>query len=294
MRIQFLNGGLANQAFQYIFARYYALEKGEPMYMDDTYFALNTVHNGYELEKVFGIKAPMLSDCFDEDVWNYILEERRQGKSVPTILCENGIPFYMISEVGDMHQKFNPFTGEVVVVPTNKYHPEILDFPDDVYYHGYWISREWFAKYKEAFLKEFRFPPITDAQNQKYLERIQSTNSVSIHIRRGDYVNLGIALSTGHHSRMVEEFARLAPGKWELFVFSDDIPWCKEHWKELGFGAFEDVTYIEGNVQGKNYIDMQLMSQCKGMIISNSAFCYLAALLNTGKLCSLNPTDREL
>lgn len=37
MRIQFLNGGLANQAFQYIFARYYALEKGEPMYMDDTY-----------------------------------------------------------------------------------------------------------------------------------------------------------------------------------------------------------------------------------------------------------------
>ena len=56
MKIQFLNGGLANQAFQYIFARYYELAyPGESMYMDDTYFALNTVHNGYELERVFGI-----------------------------------------------------------------------------------------------------------------------------------------------------------------------------------------------------------------------------------------------
>ena len=47
MKIQFLNGGLANQAFQYIFAKYYELSHpGDAMYMDDTYFALNTVHNG--------------------------------------------------------------------------------------------------------------------------------------------------------------------------------------------------------------------------------------------------------
>ena len=52
MKIQFLNGGLGNQAFQYIFARYYALSHpGEVMYLDDSYFAQNTVHNGYELEK---------------------------------------------------------------------------------------------------------------------------------------------------------------------------------------------------------------------------------------------------
>ncbi|MCI9144363.1 MAG: alpha-1,2-fucosyltransferase, partial [Lachnospiraceae bacterium] len=51
MKIQFLNGGLANQAFQYIFTRVYELSHpGEVIYMDDSYFALNTVHNGYELE----------------------------------------------------------------------------------------------------------------------------------------------------------------------------------------------------------------------------------------------------
>ena len=50
MKIQFLNGGLANQAFQYIFARYYELSHpGDIMYLEDSYFALHTVHNGYEL-----------------------------------------------------------------------------------------------------------------------------------------------------------------------------------------------------------------------------------------------------
>lgn len=294
MRIQFLNGGLANQAFQYIFARYYALEKGESMYLDDTYFALNTVHNGYELEKVFGIKAPMLSDCFDEEVWEYILQQRRQGKSVPTILNENGIPFYMVSEAGDRYKSFNPFEGKVVLVTTNEYHPDILNCPDDVYYHGYWINKRWFAKYKAEFLEEFQFPEITDSQNKKYLEWIQSTNSVSIHIRRGDYVTLGWSLDSEIYRVLIDKFIQEAPGKWELFVFSDDILWCREHEKELGFGAFEGVTYIEGNIQGKNYIDMQLMSKCKGMILSNSAFCYLASLLNTEKLCSLNPTSREI
>lgn len=102
LKIQFLNGGLANQAFQYIFARYYELSHpGECMYMDDSYFALHTVHNGYELEKVFGIRPHMLSSCFDEAVWNAVLEGRKQGKSVPQIFCENQIEIQMITEAGN-------------------------------------------------------------------------------------------------------------------------------------------------------------------------------------------------
>ena len=80
MKIQFLNGGLANQAFQYIFARHYELsQSGDIMYLDDSYFAIHTVHNGYELERVFGIKAHMLSECFDKAVWEFILEEKKKG-----------------------------------------------------------------------------------------------------------------------------------------------------------------------------------------------------------------------
>lgn len=296
MKIQFLNGGLANQAFQYIFARYYELSHpGEFMYLDDSYFALHTVHNGYELKSVFGLTPHMLSECFDEEVWNFILEERKSGKSIPTILCENDIPFTMLAEEGDSCNEYNPFSGQVLYIPSNEYHPDILDLTGDIYYHGYWINKNWFTGYQNIFLEEFRFPPITDSRNREYLTKIQSTNSVSIHIRRGDFVKLGWTMSTNVCRKMIQTFLDSGlPGKWHLFVFSDDIAWCREHQEEMCFNALSDITYIEGNVQGKNYIDMYLMTQCKAMLISNSSFCYLAALLNTKKICCVNPTHREV
>jgi hypothetical protein len=295
MKIQFLNGGLANQTFQYIFARYYELSHpGEIMYMDDSYFALNTVHNGYELDKVFGIKAHMLSECFDQDVWNFILEERRKGKSVPQILCENGIDMYMLSEVGDGYRTFNPFDGRVVSIHCNQYLPEVLDMPGDVYYHGYWIHKSWFRTYRANFLEELQFPEITDRQNRAYLNHIMETNSVSLHVRRGDYVKLGCAMNADAYQEVIGDFLKGTSEKWNLFVFSDDIHWCREHQEEMELGRFESVTFVEGNMEGRNYMDMQLMSKCKAMIMSNSAFCFLAALLNVDMKLYLNPIPREL
>ncbi len=295
MKIQFLNGGLANQAFQYIFARYYELAyPGESMYMDDTYFALNTVHNGYELEKVFGIRPHMLSQCFDEEVWNFILKERREGKSVPTILCENGIETYMISEVGNAYRNFNPFNGEVKAIPCNEYLPQVLTAQGDVYYHGYWINKHWFDKYREIFLKEFAFPEIPDEKNRERMKRIQGSRSVSIHIRRGDYIDMGWTITPEIYRRMTDIFLENCGTGWDLFVFSDDIAWCRDNQEIMGFQNFRTVRFIDGNMKGRNYIDMQLMSRCEAMIMSRSAFCYLAALLNTRRKFVVNPTTREV
>lgn len=295
MKVQFLNGGLANQAFQYIFARYYELSHpGETMYLDDSYFELNTVHNGYELEKVFGIRAHMLSECFDRDVWEFILERKKAGKSVPQTLCENGIEMCMISEVGEGYNHFNPFSGKVFSIPCNEYFPEILENQGDIYYHGYWINKNWFAKYQKVFLEEFRFPEILDEVNLEYRKQILDSQSLSIHIRRGDYVDLGWAYDTAYYCQLVNKFVEKYGNQWQVFVFSDDIDWCKKNREALGLNTFINAVFVEGNVQGKNYIDMQLMSKCKGMILSNSAFCYLAALLNTEKQAYLNTTTREV
>jgi hypothetical protein len=242
---------------------------------------------------VFGIKAPMLSDVFDEDVWSFILEQKKQGKSVPQILCENGIPIYMLTEVNN-YKTFDPFDGEVFMIPANQFNPEILNYKEDIYYHGYWINKNWFDTYKDEFLKIFTFPAITDEKNKQYMDLILNSKSCSIHIRRGDYVKLGWAMEIGHYRELIKNFLGQCKGKWELFVFSDDIDWCKEHSEELGFLLFSGVHFVEGNVQGKNYIDLQLMSNCKAMIMYNSAFCYLAALLNTRMEFVLNPTPREL
>lgn len=304
MKIQFLNGGLANQTFQYIFTRYYELAyPGQIMYMDDSYFALHTVHNGYELDKVFGVKPHFISECFDEDVWEYMLKEKKAGKSIPQILKDNGMEITFLSEAGDSFAKFNPFFAEVVKIPANEYYPAILDLSGNVYYHGYWINLQWFDRFKEIFLKELSFPPITDEKNKEYLNLIESGSSVSMHIRRGDFVRLNVAMPVTIFPRLVEQFKEQVKGssqveqdgkKWRVFVFSDDIDWCKENCQALGLGEFSEVIFVEGNVTGKNYIDMQLMSRCEGMIISNSSFCYLAALLNTRKKVIVNITKRQI
>ena len=163
-----------------------------------------------------------------------------------------------------------------------------------MYYRGYWINKNWFEKYHPIFLQEFHFPEITDERNLCYQEQILTSNSVSVHVRRGDYVSLKWDLETDVYEKALETFAQQVPGEWRLFVFSDDISWCQEHARELGFVYFQKVTYIEGNMRGRNFRHMQLMSMCKGMIVSNSAFCYLAALLNTRKEYGVNLSGRDL
>lgn len=53
MRIQYFNGGLANQVFQYIFYRYGQLTTGHPeeWFLDDSFFFFKHQHNGYELKR---------------------------------------------------------------------------------------------------------------------------------------------------------------------------------------------------------------------------------------------------
>lgn len=302
MKIQLLNGGLANEVFQYIFARHYELlHPGQIMYLDDSFFDLVKAHNGYELEKVFGLKPHFLRECFDEDVWKYILQERKLGKSMPRILNENGMEITMVTE---SDKKEVMFSHDKDI----KYVPSLQELNGNIYYHGYWLAKEWFERYKNIFLQELRFPIIKDNKNKEYENKIISGNSVSIHIRRGDYVDLGIGGTANEYRVCVENFkenARLYPNissvvierdiaKWNLFVFSDDILWCKNNAHEMGFDSFGEVVFVEGNMNGNNYKDLYLMSLCEGMIMSNSAFCYLAVLLNTRKKIVLNLTGREI
>lgn len=285
LKIQFLNGGLANQTFQYIFARYYELSHpGEIMLLDDSYFALYTVHNGYELGKVFGLKPHFLSECFDDDVWEEILKEKKNGKSIPELMNEFDVNMYMIADTEP--DGFNPFSGEIRYM--NRYEPRILDEPGNIYYHGYWIRKEWFERFKNQFLKELTFSEITDERNCEYEKQILSEKSLAIHVRRGDFINVGISLETTFYAENILEFATKYGRDWTLYVFSDDLNWCKEKCRDMLFHVFDKIVYVEGNEREQSFRDLQLMSLCEGMIISNSSFCYLAALLNTRKKCVVN------
>lgn len=294
MKIVFLNGGLANQVFQYIFFRYAEINKPEEDWiLDDSFFFVNSVHNGYELDKVFGLKPKLLSHIFDPDVWDYMMQlKKEQNKSIPQILMDNGTDISIIAET-DTWTKWNPFEGVVRILSDGEFDPKVITCPGEVYYHGYWIDKGWFRAIEREIRKELVFQEIDDPKNAEYLKQIESTESCSIHIRRGDFVDLGIAASDSTYREWIKMMMEHAP-KMTLFVFSDDLDYCRLHKEELGLNLPSETVFVEGNDGNNSFRDMQLMSCCKYMIYVNSSFSFLAALLNTNLHASISQNNRRL
>ena len=107
-----------------------------------------------------------------------------------------------------------------------------------------------------------------------YLEPIKNSNSVSLHVRRGDYLNLknvGV-LDVDYYMKSVE-YIRKNVEKPIFFVFSADLEWCKN---SLGF--LEGCIYVDRTQTEID--DLKLMSFCQHNIIANSSFSWWGAWLN--------------
>lgn len=281
MKIQYLNGGLANQVFQYIFVRYAQLTHPETddWAFDDSFFYVNNVHNGYELERVFHLHPNLLSKNFDAETWTQFIEDKKNGVSIPQSFKNLGFDIQMITEF-ENYKSHNPFDGAIYRVPSNAYIPEITGLQGEfLYYHGYWLHPDWFRRYRDIFLEELMLPPISDEKNVRYADIIMNSRSVAVHIRRGDYVTLGWTSDASCYLAKTKEILAAYPDA-VFFIFSDDIPWCRENREALGFTLPSETIYIEGNEKGANHIDLHLMSLCKIMLLGKSAFGYLGMLLN--------------
>ncbi len=208
---------------------------------------------------------------------------------MPQIFLNMGLPVVVVKESEDVD-----FKGAVVKTEMNGFYPEIIKLPyENLYYHGYWINGDWFYHYREQMMEELRFPELKDEKNRKYAGQIQNSFSVGIHIRRGDFVTIGWDMPPEYYENACKNV--IAENSEAIFfVVSDDIEWCRENEKKLGLNLAKDTIYISGNIDGKNYIDMQLLSMCRGMIMSNSSFCYLAALMDYNLELVVNPTARKV
>lgn len=260
---------------------------------DSSFFHENVAHNGFEIDRVFPDACPrLLSNYFSEDVWNYMLENTKLGKSICQQMKDLGEDIVMVAETGDYC-----FDGNVVMLPCNECLPALATSKGNIYFHGYWINPNWLkSDFYQDIRKELTFTPLTEPNNLKYARQIADSNSFSLHIRRGDFVKL-------HWDDPVEkyrsaiEFAEKNVDKPHYFIFSDDLDWCRQHRLELGFDLAGDrVTFAEGNQGNLSFRDMQLMTMCKGNILAcRSSFSYLAALLNVNENpVVINGTKRQV
>lgn len=148
-----------------------------------------------------------------------------------------------------------------------------------VYLDGYWQSYRYFLQCREKLLKEFSMKKPLSEQNQKTIRKIKSSESVAVHIRRGDYFSN--STTNAYHGLCPLEYYQSAIdslGKYLadpiFFIFTDDLDWIHTHFKIKA-----EMCIASNNNSLDPSEDLQLMAACKHFIIANSTFSWWGAWL---------------
>ena len=141
------------------------------------------------------------------------------------------------------------------------------------------VNPEYFKPVAEQIRDVYRFR-ISDEfiKRDVFYDLIQASNSVSIHVRRGDYIKDGIyyLLDRKYYNKAINYINKRVSNP-QFFVFSDDVTYAKKM-----FSEYKDFNYVT-NEKNKDYEDMYLMSCCKHNIIANSSFSFWGAYLGVYK-----------
>lgn len=250
MLIVKIKGGLGNQLFQYAFGRLLSIKKNIPVKYDILSVNQKDIHRDFKLDK-FNTKVVLAS-----------LEE----------INKNKYPFGLIS-------KIRRWTKQKIFRNHNiGYSEKILDSKEK-YFEGYWQSYKYLDPIKDKLLEEITLKNPIDQKFSDIINKINQTNSVSVHIRRGDYVNdpktkaIHCTFGLEYYVKAFEIIKTKVQNPF-LFVFSDDIEWVKENLKtDLPIFYVSDPNMPDF----ENFI---IATYCKHHIIANSSFSFWIAWLN--------------
>lgn len=252
-------GGLGNQMFQYAAGRQLAATHNTVLKLDISDFKDYNLHD-YGLS-VFNIRelfaTPEEITLFKEP------ESSALKKKLKKLLRCPG-------KLGITH------------IRENQYHfdPKILTMPDSVYLDGYWQSERYFSNIADIIRAEFTVKLPQTGKNMELARRITSCESVSLHVRRGDYVTdektktIHGTCDLDYYARCIERLAEKVHRPC-FFIFSDDPGWTEENLR-----ITHPAIFVSHNGPKKNYEDLRLMSQCRHHILANSSFSWWGAWLN--------------
>jgi hypothetical protein len=248
--------------FQYAIGRALAIRSGTALKLDLSSFATD-IKRRFELD-TFPIQATPASEI---DLKSFRLRR-------------NGNKWNWQARASRVLDRYLG-TGRSSVYRERFFHfdPMVRNLKPPVYLDGYWQSEKYFADCAQLLHREFTPLAPLEPENAVIAGRIGSTNAVSLHVRRGDYVNepnvsrYHGTCSADYYRRAVDHIAgRVQDG--HLFVFSDEPNWARDN---LQFA--QPTTVVAVNGLNRGFRDMQLMARCRHHIIANSSFSWWGAWL---------------
>jgi len=251
-----LYGGLGNQLFQYATARRLALHNNSELVLDTA-----------ELGKTYAHVTARKFELCHYPVQARLLSYREQ--IISKLYTNRVLRRLPLARTWRLYRE-KEFSFD----------SKIMHLQGDIYLDGYWQCPQYFNDI-EGILR-LELTPILDmgSEDNSIYDDIKSSNSVSIHVRRGDYVTLKSAAQA--HGICSLEYYRKAIGLMaervenpKFFIFSDDPVWVSENIKT----NFPTV-FVTHNVGRNAYLDLRLMSLCHNQIIANSSFSWWGAWLN--------------
>jgi hypothetical protein len=258
-----IKGGLGNQMNQYALGLQLARSNGCQLKLDISWF--KHIKDNYTRRifylPVFNIKARIAQD--DEII---ALLGKTQYKARKKLMR--------------LAAKYLPFPRKKYLIEKNgKFSPAILNTKPNTYLEGYWHSEKYFLSSRKQLLEDFQIIKPVSTQTLEFKNAISNCTAVSIHIRRGDYVNdpnvykkHGVC-TLEYYLTSVEYIAERIDNP-EFFVFSDDPVWVKKNFK-----IAYPMHFVDFNTEENAYEDLWLLSLCQHHIIANSTFSWWGAWL---------------
>lgn len=263
-----MSGGLGNQMYEYAF--YEALRKhyGNSAVKMDVFKTRKLEHNGYELKNVFGI-----------DVAQANAKE----------ICQLSSMVPHDAFLGEIRSKVKKKLFYKGIIKCNQwdqpdytaYYPEVFQFDksSSLYFNGVWANEKYFKNIASYLIEKFQFQKELDEKNKKTVQEMKNTESVGVHIRRGDYAQFGANIvSSGYYQSALQYIQSKTNKQIKVYVFSND----NEEARKV-IGNQYDACFVDWNTGKQSYRDMQLMSCCKNNITANSSFSFWGAYLNQYK-----------
>lgn len=301
MKIVAMVGGLGAQIIQYMFfLSLKELAKNEEILIDTSSFAHLKCWNGYELEKIFGIR--------ERDVWEDIRKEK-SGMNTENQNYRDDVLHYCYSKVDrnccfyykgrkkrytkirDIMYDSKMLTGNVfqIAKKVTWYWRHMLEsseklgdiYPEDyfrqrgvTYYDDFChISDQYLYKDKEVLRSIFRFPAL-DEKNKAVADKMCASDSVALHVRRSDHMYDNKNLFSRGYFKEAVSYMRSKLKACSFYIFSEDMEWCRDNLRELGIEASDEYVMVDWNQGSASYRDMQLMTYCKNNILVMSSFSW--------------------